>query len=76
MIEKSIEQLKFEAEQQGKVLANGHIYKLYFDVDSKQVEDAVLANTLAQLGIVKIQHITDGGVNVAVTPTINTKENA
>lgn len=61
---------------EGMALANGHIYKVYFDVDAIRPDDKQVARALAVLGAVKIEHITDGGVNVVVTPTINTKENA
>lgn len=59
----------------GKVLANGHIYKIYFAVGVETPDDKVIANALAALGAVKIQHVTDGGAGVAVTPTIK-KESA
>lgn len=59
----------------GKVLADGHIYKVYFTPGTTQSDEA-LAMALEALGVVKIQHITDGGTNVVVTPNINTKENA
>ena len=70
MIELTLDEMKYAAEMQGKVLSNGHIYKIYFDVDSERAADEVIANALAILGVTKIQHVTDGGTNVAVTRTI------
>ncbi|AWY05890.1 hypothetical protein SEA_TANDEM_67 [Microbacterium phage Tandem] len=72
----TIEEIRAFAESEGKVVANGHIYKLYFGENDKRATDLQLARALQALGVVKIEHITDGGVNVVVTPTINTKENA
>lgn len=60
---------------EGKALANGHIYKLYFVPGEQRPTDIQIARALQPLGAVKIEHITDGGTNVVVTPTI-TKENA
>lgn len=71
--QQSLEQF---AAEQGKVLANGHIYKIYFATDVKRPDDKVIANALADLGAVKIQHASEGGINAVVTPTINAKENA
>ena len=70
------EQLELMAAEQGKVLANGHVYKLYFGVDAKRPDDKALASALASLGAVKIQHVSEGGKNAIITPTINTKEHA
>ena len=70
------EQLELMAAEQGKVLANGHVYKLYFGVDVKRPDDKALASALASLGAVKIQHVSEGGKNAIITPTIDTKENA
>lgn len=61
---------------EGKVLANGHIYKVYFIADEDRPTDLQIARAIQALGGVKVQHVTDGGTNAAVTPTINTKENA
>lgn len=57
---------------EGKVLANGHVYKVHFQGERASDED--LAKALQDLGVVKVQHVMNGGENVAVTP--NTKENA
>lgn len=72
----TIEEIREFAASEGKVVANGHIYKIYFAEGQKRVGDEIIAQALQSLGAVKIEHITDGGVNVVVTPTINTKENA
>lgn len=61
---------------EGMKLANGYIYKVYFEVGRSTVPDSEVAQALAALGVVKVQKITDGGVNVVVTPNTNTKENA
>ncbi|QDH48075.1 hypothetical protein SEA_DEJAVU_70 [Microbacterium Phage DejaVu] len=60
---------------EGTVLANGHIYKVYFVPGEERPTDIQIARALQALGAVKIEHITDGGTNVAITPTIK-KENA
>lgn len=72
----AIEEIREFAAAEGKVVANGHIYKIYFGEQDQQATDLQLARALQALGVVKVEHITDGGVNVVVTPTINTKENA
>lgn len=59
----------------GKVLASGHIYKVYFVAGEDRPTDIQIARALDALGAVKIEHITDGGTNALVTPTIK-KENA
>lgn len=67
---------EFESpEVPGKVLANGHIYKVYFVAGEERPTDIQIARALQPLGAVKIEHITDGGTNAIVTPTIK-KENA
>lgn len=72
----TIEEIRAYAESEGKVVANGHIYKIYFGEQDQRATDLQLARALKALGVAKIEHITDGGVNVVVTPTINAKENA
>lgn len=54
----------------GKVLANGHVYKVHFQGGRAADED--IATALQGLGVVKVQHVMNGGENVAITP--NTKE--
>lgn len=56
----------------GKVLANGHVYKVHFQ--GERAADEEIATALKNLGVVKVQHAMDGGTQVPVTP--NTKENA
>lgn len=57
---------------EGKVLANGHVYKVHFQ--GARAADEEIATALKNLGVVKVQHVMDGGHEVPVTP--NTKENA
>lgn len=72
----TIEEIREFAASEGKVVANGHIYKVYFGEQDKQATDLQMARALQSLGVVKINHVTDGGTNVVVTPNIKTKENA
>jgi hypothetical protein len=57
----------------GKVLASGHVYKVHFQ--GERALDSDMSQALSSLGVVKVEHVTAGGENVAVTPN-NTKENA
>lgn len=72
----TIEEIREFAKSQGKVVAHGHIYKIYFGEADERASDLQVARALNALGVVKVEHITEGGVNVAVTPNINEKENA
>lgn len=72
----TIEEIREFAESEGKVVANGHVYKVYFGEQDKRATDLQMARALQALGVAKIEHVTEGGVNIIVTPNINKKENA
>lgn len=72
----TIDEIREFAKSEGKVVANGHIYKIYFGETDERATDLLIARALQNLGVVKVEHITDGGTNVVVTPNIETKENA
>lgn len=60
---------------EGQVLAHGHVYKLHYAAGVERVTDVAIAEALSSLGVVRVEHVINGGTEVVVTPTI-TKENA
>lgn len=61
---------------EGYVVGNGHVYTIHFAPDQERPTDEKIAERLSSLSAIKVKHISEGGKNVAVKPTINTKENA